>query len=253
MAEVPQWFTAEILRRLKGVRPGDKPGQFYARCPAHDDHRASLGIRPGTSVSIVYHCQAGCADAKIRQALADRGAPEEYLGIYGTPEYEARRQTRTSSEDWRQVERLRNEMADLKSSLRGLLAADLTLAMLKVRLLAVVEGADVPVDRRGYVAFAMRAGVSQPRAYAAWKADPLAVQAQPECVSGDHVVLTRPDENRQAAQVTEHDGILETRKPLSKREEIPSRNENSRNEKTAMDAALRTLREAGLTGGNEAA
>ena len=238
MAAAPPWFTAEVLRRLSGVRRGKEPGQFYARCPAHDDQHASLAIKAGDSMPLIYWCHAvpGCDQADIRDALAGLGVPEEHLGQYGTPEYEARRQVRTTNEDWRQIERLRCEMAELKSGIRGLLAADLTLAMLKVRILAVVDDADIPADRKEYVAFAMRAGVSQPRAYAAWKADPLA-QVQPQCVSGDHVVLTQPGENRQASQVTQQDGIIEPRKSLSDREGSNSRNGNSRNEKTGRSAA----------------
>jgi hypothetical protein len=251
VAETPQWFTSEVLRFLNGWHRGAKPGQYYARCPAHDDRRASLGIRPGDKLDVVWNCQAGCSVEDVRAALIGLGIDEDYLGEYGTPKYEARRHARAASDDWRQIERLRNEMIDLKGSLRELLSADLTLAMLKVRLLAVAEGVVFPVDQKGYVAFAIRAGVSRPRAYAAWKADPLAVQAQPQCVTEDHVVLTQPGENRQAAQVAEDDGILGTRQPISERDKIPG--SLSRNETAEIDAAIAALRDGGLTGGNEAA
>ncbi len=230
-AAAPSWFATEVLRRLSGVKHGKTPGQFYARCPAHDDKHASLAIKAGDSMPLIYHCHAvpGCDQAAIRDALAGLGVPEEHLGQYGTPEYERRRQARGTSEDRRELEAMRRQMADLKGDIRALLVSDLSPAMLRVRVLATVDDVDIPADRKGYVAFAIRAGVSQPRAYATWKADPLG-QARGECVSPDHVVLTQSGENCQAAQVAGHDGILETRKPLSKREETGEA--NSRNEKT---------------------
>jgi hypothetical protein len=236
VAAIPQWFKNEVLRRLTGVRGGKEPGQFYARCPAHDDQHASLAIKPGDSMPLVYHCHAvpGCDQVAIRDALAGLGIPDEYLGQYGTPQYEARRQARTAVQEWREVERLRYELADLRNGIRGLLVADLSMALLKVRILAVVDDVDIPADRKDYVAFAMRAGVSQPRAYAAWKADPLGAQAQ-ECVSVDHVVLAQPGESRQASQVAGHDEILEPIKVLSNREGQNSRTDNSRNEKSKLD------------------
>ena len=82
------WFATEVLRRLSGVRHGKQPGQFYARCPAHDDKHASLAIKAGDSMPLIYHCHAatGCDQAAIREALAGLGVPEERLGQYGTPE-----------------------------------------------------------------------------------------------------------------------------------------------------------------------
>jgi hypothetical protein len=127
-------------------------------------------------------------------------------------------------------------MADLKSAVRGLMAADLSLAMLKVRLLAVVEDEDIPTVEKEYVAFARRAHVSQAAAYKAWKVDPLC-QNQAQCVTADHVVLTHSDENRQALQVAGPGEILEPRKVLSNREGKNSRTENSRTEKITGDEA----------------
>ena len=238
MSETPQWFATEVLRRLSGVKRGKAPGQFYAHCPAHDDQHASLAIRPGDTMPLIYWCHAdpGCDQVDIRSALVAIGVPVEHLGQYGTPEYETRRQARPTNEDWRQVERLRYEMADLKSSVRGLMAADLSLAMLKVRLLAVVEDEDIPATEKAYVAFAKRAGVSQSAAYKAWKVDPLC-RGFTECVTPDHVVLTQPGENRQAVQVAGYGGIIETREVFSNREGQNSRTDNSRIEKSGDEAA----------------
>jgi hypothetical protein len=248
------WFATEVLRRLSGVKRGREPGQFYARCPAHDDKHASLAIRAGDSMPLIYHCHAvpGCDQAAIRQALAALGVPEERLGQYGTPQYERRRQIRGTSSDRRELEaarrelaEARRELADLKGDIRALLAADLSPAMLRVRVLATVDDMDIPADRKSYVAFAMRGGVSQPRAYAAWKSDPLG-QARSECVTRDHVVLTQPEENRQASQVDSSPGILGTRKALSEREPGNSRNEKTGEPDTAD--AIKTLSKSRLTG-----
>jgi hypothetical protein len=240
------WFATEVLRRLSGVRRGKEPGQFYARCPAHDDKHASLAIKAGHSMPLIYHCHAvpGCDQAAIRDALAGLGVPEEHLGQYGTPEYERRRQVRATSEERRELEAARRELAELKSDIRALLAPDLSPAMLRVRILATVDDADIPADRKGYVAFAKEAGVSQPRAYVAWKADPLG-EARYECITKDHVVLTQPGKNRQAPQVDSSPRIPEPRKPFSKREleRASGPPGNSRNEKRGEPdaAALKNL------------
>lgn len=53
----------DVLRRLEGVSRGAN-GQHMARCPAHEDKRASLAIRQGDK-GIVLHCMAGCATEEI--------------------------------------------------------------------------------------------------------------------------------------------------------------------------------------------
>jgi len=242
----PSWFATEVLRRLSGVKRGKEPGQFYARCPAHDDLHASLAIKAGDSMPLIYHCHAvpGCDQAAIREALAGLGVPEERLGQYGTPQYERRRQVRATSEERRELEAARRELAELKGDIRALLVADLSPAMLRVRVLAAVDDVDIPADKKGYVALSKRAGVSQPRAYETWKVDLLG-QARYECLTLDHVVLTQPAENRQASQVDSSPVIPEPRKPFSRRE--PGRTSgppgNSRNEKKSQPdaAALKNL------------
>jgi len=47
-----------ILDRLDGVTGRD--GQWQARCPVHDDNRASLSIAKGDDGRVLLHCQAGC-------------------------------------------------------------------------------------------------------------------------------------------------------------------------------------------------
>lgn len=57
----------EILSRLHGVHGSGK--QYTARCPAHDDHNASLSIGQGDDGKILLHCHAGCDVENILAAL----------------------------------------------------------------------------------------------------------------------------------------------------------------------------------------
>lgn len=238
MADTAQWFATEVLRRLSGVKRDTQPGQFYARCPVveHEDKRASLAIKAGDRVSVIYHCKKGCRPEEIREALINLGVPEEHLGLYGTPEYEETRRVRATSEERRELERVRRELVALRSDIRGLLVSESNMARLKVRILSVVNDEDIPGGRKEYVVFAMEAGVSSARAYEAWKSDPL-VRPKDQCVTGDHVVLTQPEEERQASQVTRDIRIIEPRNILSNRESLNSRTENSRTENTGDEAA----------------
>ena len=49
---------SEILSLLDGVTGSGN--QYSARCPAHDDKRASLSISTGNDGRILLHCHAGC-------------------------------------------------------------------------------------------------------------------------------------------------------------------------------------------------
>lgn len=57
-----------LLSRLDSVRE-IRSGQFYAKCPAHDDRSPSLSIRD-IGDNILIHCFAGCC-------------PEDVLGAVG--------------------------------------------------------------------------------------------------------------------------------------------------------------------------
>lgn len=52
-----------LLPRLEGIRLSG--GQYSARCPAHDDSRASLSIAEGKDQPVVLNCFAGCAPDDI--------------------------------------------------------------------------------------------------------------------------------------------------------------------------------------------
>ena len=244
MAQDPQWFANQVLCRLSGVRRGSQPGQFYARCPvpAHGDRHASFAIRPGDKMTIVYHCQEGCAPEEIRDALAGLGVPDEHLGQYGTPEYEARRQVRATSEERRELERLRRELADLKTTVNGLLNTKMTQAMRHVRIQAVIEGGEVPDEKRAFIALAKRAGVSQSKCYETWDQVCMAT-GQPECVTEDHVVLTRPDGERQVVQRSAYVRFTSEGRKFPEREKSGS----PRGKTDETDTAIEALRSAGLT------
>lgn len=52
-----------LLPRLEGIRLSG--GQYSARCPAHDDSRASLSIAEGKDQPVVLNCFAGCTPDDI--------------------------------------------------------------------------------------------------------------------------------------------------------------------------------------------
>jgi hypothetical protein len=57
----------QFIKRLDKVRPcGDG---WEARCPAHEDNRASLTIGNGDNGSVVFHCQTGCKQGDVVRAL----------------------------------------------------------------------------------------------------------------------------------------------------------------------------------------
>jgi hypothetical protein len=56
-----------VIGKLDGARKSG--GQWMARCPAHDDAKASLSITEGTEQPVIFKCQAGCDSAVILDAL----------------------------------------------------------------------------------------------------------------------------------------------------------------------------------------
>ena len=75
--QVPRKLTAAakfvppielVLRGLSGVRQR-QPGQWSARCPAHDDRGPSLSVRETSEKAVLLHCFAGCTVHDITAAL----------------------------------------------------------------------------------------------------------------------------------------------------------------------------------------
>lgn len=56
-----------LLPKLDGVRMSG--GSWMARCPAHEDGRASLSITRGETHPVVLNCHAGCDPADVLKAL----------------------------------------------------------------------------------------------------------------------------------------------------------------------------------------
>jgi hypothetical protein len=260
VAAVPPWFTSEVLQYLPSAIPGAKPGQHYARCPVprHGDRRRSFAIAPGDSIPVVFCCHGGCEDGEAREALIGIGISEEYLGPYGTPEYEIRRQVRATGADRmqvreleRQVERLRWEMLELKATVTGLMNTDLKMGLLKIRIQAVMDGIDVPTETElAYVDFGERAGVPRPTGYRLWKTDPLVKVRGQFVVSNNHAVLAQSEDGGQAPQVSEAAGIINLIEQGGSESQSDSRSapKDYRNDNgDGTGAALEALRSAGLT------
>lgn len=58
-----------LLAKLDGVKRTG-PGRWLAKCPAHEDRRASLAIREADEGKILAHCFAGCS---IHEVVAAAG------------------------------------------------------------------------------------------------------------------------------------------------------------------------------------
>ena len=57
------------LLASRGCEPAGDGSQFSARCPAHDDKRASLSVSEGDDGRVLAHCHAGCATEAVCAAL----------------------------------------------------------------------------------------------------------------------------------------------------------------------------------------
>jgi len=71
-----------LLSRLEGVRRTGQ-GRWIARCPGHDDRRASLSIRELDDGRTLVHCFAACAVEEVLGAAGltfDALFPEKLLG-----------------------------------------------------------------------------------------------------------------------------------------------------------------------------
>jgi len=56
-----------VLPKLEGIRMSG--GSYMARCPAHDDSRASLSVGPGKDQPVLLNCHAGCDPVDILAKL----------------------------------------------------------------------------------------------------------------------------------------------------------------------------------------
>ncbi len=60
--------AAALLDRLDKVRPRG-PGQWSARCPAHDDTGPSLSVKELPDGRVLIHCFSGCAAHEVVGAI----------------------------------------------------------------------------------------------------------------------------------------------------------------------------------------
>jgi hypothetical protein len=80
-------MVQDLLHRLQGVKR--QGSGWQAKCPAHEDRKASLSLAEGKSGGIVLHCHAGCATENVVEAMgltmADL-APEQRNIVTRKPE-----------------------------------------------------------------------------------------------------------------------------------------------------------------------
>jgi len=64
-------MASETLHAFLGRLPSARTSgsQWLARCPAHDDRKASLAVREGDDGRVLVHCHAGCSVEAILAAL----------------------------------------------------------------------------------------------------------------------------------------------------------------------------------------
>ena len=61
-----------VLGTLSQVKGPSESGWYKGKCPAHQDRRASLGVRDGKR-GVILKCQAGCAPEEIVKRWAWSG------------------------------------------------------------------------------------------------------------------------------------------------------------------------------------
>lgn len=60
--------TADFLSRLDGVKDR-RQGQWFAKCPAHDDRSPSLSVKEAEDGTTLIRCFAGCSAQQIAEAV----------------------------------------------------------------------------------------------------------------------------------------------------------------------------------------
>lgn len=109
----------DFAELLQAKRTG--AGRWVAKCPAHDDSRASLSIREGSEGRTLVHCFAGCSVASVLAALNLR--PRElFTGAPLTPAQRAQADAEREAERI-QAAHLRAEDRRKRARLRQLAQA----------------------------------------------------------------------------------------------------------------------------------
>src|ERR1700730_12997070 len=66
-------LAERIAIALGAVERQDKPGNWTACCPYHDDSKPSFSIKDGDGGRPLFYCHAGCEYEDIREVLEARG------------------------------------------------------------------------------------------------------------------------------------------------------------------------------------
>lgn len=84
---------SHVFRLLDRLHQGSQPGQWYARCPAHDDKRPSLAISVrGDSLAVRCCAASNCSFEAIRTALAHHAGQSVFFKPYNGERWQPRRQ-----------------------------------------------------------------------------------------------------------------------------------------------------------------
>ncbi len=67
MSEPTERIVAALDRH--GCAPRRSGNGWAARCPAHDDRKASLSVAAGDNGGVVLHCHAGCSAESVVRNL----------------------------------------------------------------------------------------------------------------------------------------------------------------------------------------
>ena len=99
-AKIDKMRLAEVLARLEGVRC--EHGYYVAKCPCHDDRRASLSIREENG-RLLLHCFAGCRFEAIIEALDVKRwhRPAGISGNYRKPRLDDAKRIEIARRIWR--------------------------------------------------------------------------------------------------------------------------------------------------------
>lgn len=99
--------TERVVAALieQGCDPRQRGEQWQSRCPAHDDHVPSLGVREGSKGQALLKCQAGCETAAVVAALGLRVSdlfPEraDRFGLSSSPSRSAFARSRSNVACW---------------------------------------------------------------------------------------------------------------------------------------------------------
>lgn len=149
--------TESFAKMVKAKRTG--AGRWAAKCPAHEDGRASLSIREGGESRTLVHCFAGCSVASVLAALHLRPrdlfagpppSPAEAAQAEAEREAKHQQSARLRAADRRKRDRVR-KLTQVVNSIGAKLAfspADQALGTLFHQACDRLHNAEIEADRR---------------------------------------------------------------------------------------------------------